>query len=77
MDLRLSTDKQAGGCPDNLYAPVAADGGERGRNWNGHTRESSVYTRAALHPGAALLAVAGLAIGFGALARRYHPQELR
>jgi hypothetical protein len=61
----------------NLYAPLPTDGGERGRNWKGHTRESSMYTRAALRPGAAMLAVAGLAIGLGALARRYHPQELR
>jgi hypothetical protein len=64
------TDKPANGRPDNLYAPLPADGGERGRNWNGHTRESSVYTRAALHPGAAVLAMAGLAIGLGAIAGR-------
>jgi NAD(P)-dependent dehydrogenase (short-subunit alcohol dehydrogenase family) len=46
--------------PDNLFSPVARDGGERGRNWTGHTRRSSVYTSAMLHPGAAvgLLAVA-------------------
>ena len=49
------------GRTDNLYAPVADDGGERGRNWTGHTRESSVYTRAFLHPGAAA-AVTGLAL---------------
>jgi NAD(P)-dependent dehydrogenase (short-subunit alcohol dehydrogenase family) len=36
--------------PNNLYAPVADDGGERGRNWKGHTRNSSVYTSAFLHP---------------------------
>jgi hypothetical protein len=48
------TDKAAGpGRPDNLYAPVAHDGGERGRNWEGHTRSSSVYTKAMLHPAAA------------------------
>jgi NAD(P)-dependent dehydrogenase (short-subunit alcohol dehydrogenase family) len=48
------TDKPAGpGRPDNLYAPVAHDGGERGRNWEGHTRGSSVYTKAMLHPAAA------------------------
>src|SRR5688500_2723522 len=44
------TDKPASpGRPDNLYAPVAHDGGERGRNWEGHTRSSSVYTKAMLH----------------------------
>jgi len=64
------TDKPADGRPDNLYAPLPGDGGERGRNWNGHTRESSMYTRATLHPGAAALAVAGLAIGLGAIAAR-------
>jgi hypothetical protein len=53
--------------PDNLYAPVAHDGGERGRNWAGRTRESSVYTSAMLHPAAAagvaaaLVAIAGAA----------------
>jgi NAD(P)-dependent dehydrogenase (short-subunit alcohol dehydrogenase family) len=44
--------------PHNLYAPVAHDGGERGANWDGHTRRSSVYTKAMLHPGAALGALA-------------------
>ena len=53
------TDRPAIGRPDNLYAPVADDGGERGRNWAGHTRASSVYTQAGRHPRAA-------AIGLGA-----------
>jgi short-subunit dehydrogenase len=52
------TDKPVNGRPDNLYRPVANDGGERGRNWSGHTRASSVYTKAILHPRAAA------AIGF-------------
>jgi NAD(P)-dependent dehydrogenase (short-subunit alcohol dehydrogenase family) len=51
------TDVPVNGRPDNLYAPVAADGGERGRNWRGHTRRTSVYTRAVLRPGAAMTAV--------------------
>jgi NAD(P)-dependent dehydrogenase (short-subunit alcohol dehydrogenase family) len=63
-----ATDKATGGRPDNLYEPVQTDGGERGRNWDGHTRQSSVYTRAALHPGATVAVVAGLALGLGALA---------
>jgi short-subunit dehydrogenase len=50
--------------PDNLYEPVADDGGERGRNWDGHTRESSIYTSAALHP--AMAAAAATAVGVGA-----------
>jgi NAD(P)-dependent dehydrogenase (short-subunit alcohol dehydrogenase family) len=60
-----TTDKPAQGRPDNLYSPVTADGGERGRNWAGHTRHSSVYTRAALHPHAAGAAIAALAVGVG------------
>jgi NAD(P)-dependent dehydrogenase (short-subunit alcohol dehydrogenase family) len=47
------TERPAIDRPDNLYAPVSHDGGERGRNWTGHTRASSVYTEAALHPRAA------------------------
>ena len=54
----------APGRRDNLYGPVSADGGERGRNWGGHTRASSVYTKAMLRPAAA----AGLAAAAVALA---------
>ncbi|HVL90579.1 MAG TPA: SDR family NAD(P)-dependent oxidoreductase, partial [Actinomycetota bacterium] len=39
--------------PHNLYRAVARDGGERGSNWKGRTKESSLYTRAMLHPVAA------------------------
>jgi short-subunit dehydrogenase len=60
------TDTPAEGRPDNLYGPVAADGGERGGNWTGHTRRSSLYTRAFLHPGAAATICAGVALGVGA-----------
>jgi short-subunit dehydrogenase len=49
------------GRADNLYKPVAFDGGERGRTWTGHTRRTSVYTRALLYPRAALGIAAGLA----------------
>lgn len=52
----------ANGRPDNLYAPVADDGGERGSLWEGHTRESSLYTHAALHPGRAVAAIGLVAI---------------
>ena len=44
------TETPTNGRADNLHAPVAHDGGERGRNWSGHTRRSSLYTNAALHP---------------------------
>ena len=59
--------------PDNLYAPVAADGGERGRNWTGHTRESSVYTRAFLHPGMSALIAGALAVSVALAATRVRP----
>jgi hypothetical protein len=44
------TDVPTNGRADNLYTPLADDGGERGRNWTGHVRGSSVYTKAVLHP---------------------------
>jgi hypothetical protein len=65
------TNKPLRGRPDNLYQPVLRDGGERGRNWLGHTRKSSVYTRAALHPRAAVAMIAALALGLGAAAARH------
>jgi NAD(P)-dependent dehydrogenase (short-subunit alcohol dehydrogenase family) len=56
---------------DNLYEPVEYDGGERGRNWKGRTKGTSLYTTAALHPRAATAVVgAGLAIAAGTLALR-------
>ncbi|HJR60778.1 MAG TPA: SDR family oxidoreductase [Vicinamibacterales bacterium] len=61
-----ATDKPVNGRPDNLYEPLPADGGERGRNWEGHTRESSLYTRAALHPRATAAVIGALALGLGA-----------
>ena len=55
------TTTPATGRPDNLYEPVENDGGERGRNWSGHTRRSSVYTKALLYPRATAVAVVALA----------------
>ena len=57
------------GRPDNLFAPVDDDGGERGRNWKGHVMESSMYTRAALNPGITAIAFAGAALAFLAASR--------
>ncbi|HEX9940610.1 MAG TPA: SDR family oxidoreductase [Thermoanaerobaculia bacterium] len=54
---------------DNLFAPLEHDGGERGRNWRGRVKETSVYTRAALHPGTAALAALGIGAGLLAGAR--------
>src|SRR5262245_33545587 len=66
------TDIPVNGRPDNLYEPVAADGGERGRNWRGHTRKSSIFTAAELWPARAAAAAAALlcAVGIAALVRR-------
>jgi short-subunit dehydrogenase len=70
---RWTFDSQSTGRPaegrDNLYEPLSDDGGERGVNWRGHTRESSVYTRAFLNPRASAVALAGLALiaGVGTL----------
>jgi NAD(P)-dependent dehydrogenase (short-subunit alcohol dehydrogenase family) len=46
------------GRPDNLYEPLSLDGGARGRNWRGHTRETSLLTAAQLHPQRTLAACA-------------------
>jgi NAD(P)-dependent dehydrogenase (short-subunit alcohol dehydrogenase family) len=48
---------------DNLFQPMPYDGGERGRNWQGRVKETSVYTRAALHPRTAALAALGVGAG--------------
>ena len=62
----------APGRRDNLYEPVEDDGGERGR-YAGRVSEHSVYTYAALHPRATLLAASGigfaLAVGWRASRR--------
>ena len=57
------------GRPDNLYQPVADDGGERGRYWSGHTRESSVYTSGFLHPIPAALICTGAVVALRHLFR--------
>jgi NAD(P)-dependent dehydrogenase (short-subunit alcohol dehydrogenase family) len=59
------TDQPVGDRPDNLYEPVEYDGGERGRNWTGRTKSTSVYTSAKLHPGVAAVATA---VGIGVIA---------
>jgi len=58
---------------DNLYEPVADDGGERGRNWTGRTMQRSLYTTAVLNPNKAVAvgAATGLAL-FGSLRRLKH-----
>jgi NAD(P)-dependent dehydrogenase (short-subunit alcohol dehydrogenase family) len=55
------TDRPLAGRPDNLYEPVADDGGERGKHWDGRTIGTSLYTAAVVRPerARALMAVAG------------------
>lgn len=65
------TDKPVGDRPNNLYDPVPFDGGERGRNWNGKTKSSSLYTKAVLHP-VVTRTVAAVAIGLVAAAVLAH-----
>jgi NAD(P)-dependent dehydrogenase (short-subunit alcohol dehydrogenase family) len=59
------TDKPVGDRPNNLYEPMAHDGGERGSNWTGRTKSTSLYTSAALHPGITAVAAA---VGVGLVA---------
>jgi NAD(P)-dependent dehydrogenase (short-subunit alcohol dehydrogenase family) len=59
------SDTPATGHAGNLYAPAAGGGNERG-GYPGHVMRSSVYTRAAMSPGKALLAAGlGLAVFAG------------
>jgi NAD(P)-dependent dehydrogenase (short-subunit alcohol dehydrogenase family) len=61
FESQKTAQRVAEGRRDNLYAPLEHDGGERGRNWQGRTKGTSLYTKAALHPRAA----AGTAVGLG------------
>ena len=73
------TSKRTNGRADNLYQPLAEDGGERGDNWSGHTRSSSLYTNAVLHPrlylGMAAMLLATAVLGVGARRRERRPRE--
>jgi hypothetical protein len=51
--------KLGDGRPDNLYAPVDHDGGERG-HFDGRVRKSSAYTEVVLHPKRAGLIAAAI-----------------
>ena len=57
---------------NNLYEPVAWDGGERGHSWLGRVHELSLYDTARGNPGRTALAVGmlGLAAVLGARAMR-------
>jgi short-subunit dehydrogenase len=75
------TDQPVNGRPDNLHHPLTEDGGERGRNWTGRTRETSAYTSAALHPRAAAtalgLAAAAIVAARSLVAARSQPAGAR
>ena len=61
------TNIPAAGRPDNLFEPIATDGGERGRTWQGRTKETSVTTAAALRPRIAIgMLLLGTAAALGA-----------
>jgi NAD(P)-dependent dehydrogenase (short-subunit alcohol dehydrogenase family) len=69
------TEQPVGDRPSNLYEPVEYDGGERGRNWSGRTRGTSLYTTAALHPGTTMtVAAVGAGIVAAALLGRRGPR---
>jgi hypothetical protein len=59
--------------PDNLYDPVAHDGGERGRNWNGRVHGTSLYTALALRPRLAAGVTAALVATLAVAAMRNRP----
>lgn len=63
------------GRPANLYRPVAYDGGERGRNWKGRTRETSALTWAQMRPAAAVASLVALMFGAFVVANRVSPFE--
>lgn len=65
------TEEPAGDRPSNLYEPVAHDGGERGRNWKGRTKRTSVYTGGKLHPRRAAALAAAAVAGVARVARRW------
>ena len=64
------TNRPLHGRADNLYQPLPDDGGERGRNWSGHTRRSSLYTSSMLHPQRVAPIVGALAVILTLAARR-------
>ena len=69
------TAEPVGSRPDNLYAPVPEDGGERGRTWHGRTKETSVLTWAAVRPAATVAGLVALMVGAVAIANRVSPFE--
>ncbi len=70
FDAQRTDQPVAEGRRDNLYGPVARDGGERGQRWAGRTKRTSLYTQAALRPGAAAAIVGGAGLLLAAVSYR-------
>ena len=68
FDLQQTNRPKNGNGEDSLYTP-ANDGQERG-GYPGHVAESSIYTKASLHPLLAAVMITGLGVGLVAWARR-------
>lgn len=66
------TDEPTSGRPDNLFSPLPHDGGERGRNWSGHVRGTSLYTAVSLHPVRSMIAAGCMGVAAVALLRGRH-----
>ena len=60
--------------PANLYRPVSHDGGDRGRNWKGRTKEPRALTWAEMRP-AHVAGLVALVFGAFAIANRVSPFE--
>ncbi|HEY6232409.1 MAG TPA: SDR family oxidoreductase [Pyrinomonadaceae bacterium] len=68
FDLQRSDQPRSAGRDDSLHAP-SEDGAERG-GYPGHVAESSVYTRASLHPVLTAAVIAGSGLALAASKRR-------
>ncbi len=68
------TDTPLASGADNLYAPVAHDGGERG-GFDGHVRKWSAYTATTMHP--RRVAALGVAAAAAVMLARYMRRDYR
>ena len=73
FELQRSHEPRLNGRSDSLYAP-GEDGKERG-DYPGHVAESSVYTKAALHPFIAGALLAGLGLAVAGLLKFRSPNQ--
>lgn len=68
FDLQQSDQPRSANRQDSLHAP-SEDGAERG-GYPGHVAESSVYTKASLHPVLTAAVIAGSGLALAASKRR-------